>query len=82
MFALTKLRKQQGLSQAKLSQCTGLAVSTLSRLESKHFLEQVSAPVSTVLKLAQALGMPPGDLLTVLLANPETSEAPDDPGEV
>jgi len=56
---LRQLRLERALTQMDLSQMTGLSVDTISRLEN----ELRYAQVSTVRRLAQALGVEPRELL-------------------
>ena len=56
---LRRLRLEQALTQMDLSGMTGLSVDAISRLEN----ELRSAQVSTVRRLAQALGVEPRELL-------------------
>ena len=56
---LRRLRLERALTQMELSGMTGLSVDAISRLEN----ELRSAQVSTVRRLAQALGVEPRELL-------------------
>ena len=56
---LRRLRLERALTQMELSRMTGLSVDAISRLEN----ELRSAQVSTVRRLAQALGVEPWELL-------------------
>ena len=56
---LRRLRLERALTQMELSEMTGLSVDAISRLEN----ELRSAQVSTVRRLAQALGVEPRELL-------------------
>ena len=56
---LRQLRLEQALTQMELSRMTGLSVDAISRLEN----ELRSAQVSTVRRLAHALGVEPRELL-------------------
>ena len=56
---LRRLRLERALTQMDLSGMTGLSVDAISRLEN----ELRSAQVSTVRRLAQALGVEPRELL-------------------
>jgi transcriptional regulator with XRE-family HTH domain len=56
---LRQLRLERALTQMDLSQMTGLSVDAISRLEN----ELRYAQVSTVRRLAQALGVEPRELL-------------------
>ena len=56
---LRRLRLERALTQMELSRMTGLSVDAISRLEN----ELRSAQVSTVRRLAQALGVEPRELL-------------------
>ena len=56
---LRQLRLERALTQMDLSQMTGLSVDAISRLEN----ELRHAQVSTVRRLAQALGVEPRELL-------------------
>jgi transcriptional regulator with XRE-family HTH domain len=56
---LRQLRLERALTQMDLSQMTGLSVDAISRLEN----ELRYAQVSTVRRLAQALGVEPQELL-------------------
>jgi len=56
---LRQLRLERALTQMDLSQMTGVSVDAISRLEN----ELRYAQVSTVRRLAQALGVEPRELL-------------------
>ena len=56
---LRQLRLERALTQMDLSQMTGLSVDAISRLEN----ELRYAQISTVRRLAQALGVEPRELL-------------------
>lgn len=59
---LKKLRVERGLSQAELSKKAGVHSVTLCEWEKGH---TDGIKVQSVLKLADALGVPPSDLLGV-----------------
>lgn len=56
---LRQLRRQRALSQQDLERMTGVVQSTISRLEAN----QRPARLSTVRKLASALGVEPKELM-------------------
>lgn len=58
--ALARIRKQKLITQAELAEKSGVTVSTLSRLEGG--LQQ--ARISTVRKLADALGVDPSEIMS------------------
>ena len=58
MTKLEALRRYAGLTQAQLSEKTGVATSTISRLEVAGIND---AKVETLLKLAEAIGCKIGD---------------------
>ena len=58
MTKLEEMRRKAGLTQAQLSQNSGVATSTISRLEVVGVRE---AKVDTLLKLAAAIGCRIGD---------------------
>ena len=56
---LRQLRVQRAISQEDLGRVTGIAQSTISNLESSNR----SARLSTIRKLAEALGVEPKELM-------------------
>jgi transcriptional regulator with XRE-family HTH domain len=56
MIRMAQERRQRGWSQAELSRKTGIHPTTLSLIENKRFTPYRSQ----LLKLARALGIPPG----------------------
>lgn len=64
---LRELREAAGLTQAGLGELAGLHQVSIARLESGT----VDAPLSTIQRLAEALGALPGDLLAPLPAVPD-----------
>jgi len=57
--ALMRIRKRKGLTQGELAKRMGTSIRMIS-----YFERQMKNPeMSTLEKLAQALGVPPGDLL-------------------
>jgi transcriptional regulator with XRE-family HTH domain len=55
-----QLREERFLSMAELAEQAGISKNTLFRIETGNY----SAIPRTVRKLAQALGVPPGELVT------------------
>ena len=55
-----QLREERFLSMAELAEQAGISKNTLFRIETGNY----SAIPRTVRKLADALGVPPGDLVT------------------
>ena len=62
MIRMTQERRLRGWSQAELSRKTGIHCTTLSLIENKRFTPYKSQ----LLKLARALGIPPGAEQTLL----------------
>lgn len=60
---ISVLRKMQGLSQEALAEKAGVSRSLLSTIEAPGIVKAFSLDV--LLNLADALGMPPGDLLNI-----------------
>lgn len=60
---ISVLRKMQGLSQEALAENAGISRSLLSTIEAPGIVKAFSLDV--LLNLADALGMPPGDLLNI-----------------
>lgn len=60
---ISVLRKMQGLSQEALAEKAGVSRSLLSAIEAPGIVKAFS--LNVLLKLADALGMPPGDLLNI-----------------
>ena len=59
MDEITRLRKAKGWSQERLAREAGISVRTIIRVE-----QGVSSPTIPILrKIAEALGVTPGDLL-------------------
>jgi transcriptional regulator with XRE-family HTH domain len=56
---LNQLRTQEALTQRDLSERTGLTIATISRIEQN----QVEPRLSTVRRLAEALGVHPSQLM-------------------
>jgi transcriptional regulator with XRE-family HTH domain len=57
---LVELRKNQGLTQNQLSEMAGIDRKTINRIENGHF----APTVDTLTRLALALQVPIGDLLS------------------
>lgn len=56
---LKRIRQREALTQAELAEKAGIAVMTLSRIETNRH----DPHMSTIRKLAQALGVHPRDLV-------------------
>ena len=70
---LRSLREAKGLSQQELATGADVSMSLVSKLEQGT---KADPRVSTVLALASALGVAPGDLLNDLFARPEAGPEP------
>lgn len=74
-FRLIALREARGLTQGQLAVKSGVAQAHLSRLETG---KRTNVKVSTLQKLASALGVQPEDLMVKLRRLPGTEKAPID----
>lgn len=67
-FSLTKLRLQAGLSQAKLASMIGSQQPAIARLEKG----EIDPGVSTITKLASALGVPAETVFRAIVATKDS----------